>query len=149
MSSASLPSCGTGCAREISGSKAAGSIVPSKISAELTACTFGVPAAQARATVALIGDSHAQHWRSALAVLAKRRGWRVHDVSVPLCMFSTATTGADPPFDGRCPRWNADVLAWLASIANQLDLSLDDAMARYAQGCPSCHAAPCRCGDRY
>ena len=24
-----------------------------------------------------------------------------------------------------------DVLAWLASLANQLDLSLDDAMARY------------------
>ena len=40
-----------------------------------------------------------------------------------------------------------DVLAWLASIANQLGLSLDDAMARYERGCPSCHAAPCRCAD--
>ena len=29
-----------------------------------------------------------------------------------------------------------DVLAWLASIANQLGLSLDDAFARYASGCP-------------
>jgi NTP pyrophosphatase (non-canonical NTP hydrolase) len=38
-----------------------------------------------------------------------------------------------------------DVLAWLASIANQLDLSLDDAAARYAGGCPKCGASPCTC----
>ena len=29
-----------------------------------------------------------------------------------------------------------DVLAWLASLAEQLGLSLDDAVARYADGCP-------------
>jgi NTP pyrophosphatase (non-canonical NTP hydrolase) len=29
-----------------------------------------------------------------------------------------------------------DVLAWLASLANQLDLSLDDAMARYVENPP-------------
>ena len=29
-----------------------------------------------------------------------------------------------------------DVLAWLASLANQLDLSLDDAMARYVKDPP-------------
>jgi len=38
-----------------------------------------------------------------------------------------------------------DVLAWLASLAEQLELSLDDAAARYAQGCPRCGALPCRC----
>jgi NTP pyrophosphatase (non-canonical NTP hydrolase) len=38
-----------------------------------------------------------------------------------------------------------DVLAWLASLANQLDLSLDNAAARYAQGCPKCGASPCAC----
>ena len=38
-----------------------------------------------------------------------------------------------------------DVLAWLASLAEQLGLSLDAAAARYADGCPRCHAAPCRC----
>ncbi len=38
-----------------------------------------------------------------------------------------------------------DVLAWLASLANQLDLSLDDAAARYAAGCPKCHTTPCTC----
>ncbi len=38
-----------------------------------------------------------------------------------------------------------DALAWLASLANQLGLSMDDAVARYEQGCPKCHAIPCRC----
>lgn len=38
-----------------------------------------------------------------------------------------------------------DVLAWLASIAAQLGLSLDDAAGRYRSGCPSCGAVPCRC----
>jgi NTP pyrophosphatase (non-canonical NTP hydrolase) len=38
-----------------------------------------------------------------------------------------------------------DTLAWLASLANQLDLSLDDAVARYASGCPRCGSSPCGC----
>ena len=38
-----------------------------------------------------------------------------------------------------------DLLAWTASLANQLDLSLDDAVARYANGCPKCGATPCNC----
>ena len=38
-----------------------------------------------------------------------------------------------------------DVLAWLASLAEQLGLSLEDAVARYADGCPVCHATSCRC----
>lgn len=39
-----------------------------------------------------------------------------------------------------------DVLAWLASLANQLGLSLEDAAARYATGCPVCGSIPCGCG---
>ena len=38
-----------------------------------------------------------------------------------------------------------DVLAWLASLANQLDLSLDEAAGRYAGGCPVCGSMPCAC----
>lgn len=38
-----------------------------------------------------------------------------------------------------------DVLAWLASLAAQLGLSLDDAAQRYAAGCPRCGSTPCRC----
>jgi NTP pyrophosphatase (non-canonical NTP hydrolase) len=38
-----------------------------------------------------------------------------------------------------------DVLAWLASLAVQLDLSLEDAVQRYAAGCPRCGSSPCSC----
>ena len=39
----------------------------------------------------------------------------------------------------------ADVLAWTASLANQLGVDLDAAIARYADGCPKCSAIPCAC----
>jgi len=38
-----------------------------------------------------------------------------------------------------------DVLAWLASLAEQLGLSLEDAAGRYADGCPVCGSIPCAC----
>ncbi len=40
-----------------------------------------------------------------------------------------------------------DVLAWLASLANQLDCSLDAAVARYRDGCPRCARIPCACPE--
>ena len=41
----------------------------------------------------------------------------------------------------------SDVLAWTASLANQLGLSLNDAVSRYAAGCPKCHTTPCSCSE--
>lgn len=38
-----------------------------------------------------------------------------------------------------------DVLAWLASLADQLGLSLADAASRYTTGCPRCGTFPCAC----
>jgi NTP pyrophosphatase (non-canonical NTP hydrolase) len=38
-----------------------------------------------------------------------------------------------------------DALAWLASLANQLGLSMNEAVARYANGCPRCGVRPCSC----
>lgn len=40
-----------------------------------------------------------------------------------------------------------DVLAWLVSLAAQLDLSIEDAAARYAAGCPVCGSLPCACAE--
>ena len=39
----------------------------------------------------------------------------------------------------------ADVLAWVASLANQMDIDLTHAIERYASGCPRCSASPCAC----
>jgi NTP pyrophosphatase (non-canonical NTP hydrolase) len=38
-----------------------------------------------------------------------------------------------------------DVLAWVASLANQVGVDLNEAIARYAHGCPRCGASPCEC----
>ena len=40
-----------------------------------------------------------------------------------------------------------DVLAWVASLANQLGISLDEGASRFADGCPKCGAIPCRCAQ--
>ena len=39
-----------------------------------------------------------------------------------------------------------DVLAWLASLANQLEISLDSTAERFTSGCPKCYETPCSCG---
>ena len=40
----------------------------------------------------------------------------------------------------------ADVLAWLATLANIANVDLADAMAsKYGAGCPGCGQSPCRC----
>lgn len=38
-----------------------------------------------------------------------------------------------------------DVLAWTSSLANLSGVDLEDAAARYADGCPRCNATPCEC----
>ena len=42
----------------------------------------------------------------------------------------------------------ADVLAWLATIANVSGVDLGRAFeAKYATGCPGCHTSPCECPE--
>ena len=38
-----------------------------------------------------------------------------------------------------------DVLAWLTSLANLTGVDLEEAAARYADGCPRCGSSPCAC----
>jgi NTP pyrophosphatase (non-canonical NTP hydrolase) len=40
----------------------------------------------------------------------------------------------------------ADVLAWLATLANIAGVELEEAMElKYGTGCPKCHSSPCVC----
>ncbi len=39
----------------------------------------------------------------------------------------------------------ADVLAWVATLANQVGVDLSVAVERYAAGCPRCGNLPCSC----
>ena len=38
-----------------------------------------------------------------------------------------------------------DVLAWVATLANQMGVDLADAVRRYEHGCPRCSRLPCAC----
>jgi len=43
----------------------------------------------------------------------------------------------------------ADVLAWLATLANIAGIDLDKAVqAKYGLGCPGCKQVPCICDDK-
>lgn len=89
--------------------------VREKVTEAMATCAFGAAEQDAAETVALVGDSHAQHWRPAVGVVAKLRRWRVFDITVPHCLLTTTPSGIGPPFPTLCPQWDADVIAWLAA----------------------------------
>lgn len=77
-------------------------------------CTFGAPARRARATVALIGDSHALHWRAAVEIVAKSRRWRGYSITTAACPFSGAVAQLLPGFRELCVPWYERARRWFA-----------------------------------
>jgi hypothetical protein len=73
--------------------------------AGVSVCDFGVAPEQATGNVALVGDSHASHWRAALDVVAAERGWRGLSVTHTSCPFSKATKLLPEPTRSGCVRW--------------------------------------------
>ena len=39
----------------------------------------------------------------------------------------------------------ADVMAWLMSLASLKGIDMEEALRKYAKGCPRCERVPCRC----
>ncbi len=76
-------------------------------------CAFGVPDAQALHHVALIGDSHAAHWRSAFLTIALRQQWRVYAITRNSCALTTNGKPIPEPLASKCVQWRSDVLSWL------------------------------------
>ena len=80
---------------------------------ELYPCLFGTPPEQAVGTIALVGDSHAGHWRAALDVVAQKRRW--HGIS--LTQTGCPMTKAIPILKGRqrddCLAYNEAIGPWL------------------------------------
>jgi SGNH domain (fused to AT3 domains) len=75
-------------------------------------CAFGTPARAARVRFALVGDSHAAHWRAALAVVARVERWRGYSVDRSRCPFAALRKAT--PDAAQCARWNAAVRRWFA-----------------------------------
>lgn len=80
----------------------------------LRVCFWGTPEAQATRTVALIGDSHASHWRAAMQDVVRAKRWRAISISRAACPL----TLAHPALPGRhrtlaCMAWNRAVQRWV------------------------------------
>jgi len=42
----------------------------------------------------------------------------------------------------------ADVFAWLVTLASMTGVDMEEAIRKYANGCPACQAKPCTCGAK-
>ena len=75
-------------------------------------CGFGIdPAVR---SLALIGDSHAEHWRAAVEAVAEGEGRHGVSITRTSCPLTTARTELPEPGRTDCARWNRAVPRWLA-----------------------------------
>ncbi|MCW3013319.1 MAG: acyltransferase [Solirubrobacterales bacterium] len=90
--------------------------IPVSLKLQPFVCSFGtVKSATVKptATIALIGDSHAAHWRAALAPVALVRGWAGLSLTRSSCPFSATTPALEEAETTReCVTWNKQVPAW-------------------------------------
>lgn len=75
-------------------------------------CAFGVRSARAVKRVALVGDSHAVHWRAPLDRIARRKRWHALTLYRSSCPFTAATSQLPEPARSQCKRWAGDVVRW-------------------------------------
>ena len=88
---------------------------PLRVEGDLKPCGFGVTPADAQASIALVGDSHAAHWRGALEQVAQLKRWSGISITTSGCPLSRAMPTLEPPSRrARCRRWNAQLPRWFA-----------------------------------
>jgi hypothetical protein len=78
----------------------------------LNICGFGAPAGTSTATVGLLGNSHAAHWRAALAVVAQALDWQGLSITRSSCPFMRARIDLPRLEREACTRWNRGVVRW-------------------------------------
>jgi hypothetical protein len=89
--------------------------IPQKQDGLIIPCEFGVPESEARNHVALIGDSHAAHWRAAVEVVSQSLKWRGVSITRSGCPYTRAVPRLDPiTRRNQCVRWNRQIPRWLA-----------------------------------
>jgi hypothetical protein len=92
---------------------------PREAEGELNPCEFGVPAVDASATVALVGDSHASQWRGALEYVAQHRRWHGVSITRSGCPLSRVVPALEPASRRRnCLLWNAQMPGWFRRHPN-------------------------------
>ena len=81
-------------------------------------CEFGVPKTRAKESVALLGDSHAAHWRAALAVVAAAKRWHGLSLVRAGCPFSSVGRALRAELRRDCRRWKQRLPTWFAAHPN-------------------------------
>jgi hypothetical protein len=76
-------------------------------------CLFGVAPEDARGSVALVGDSHAAHWRGAIDVVAQRRHWAGVSLTSSGCPLTAAAIDAPADRQAGCARVIDGIVRWL------------------------------------
>ncbi len=90
-----------------------GGCLVNDVSATPKACVYGKPDAKTR--IALVGDSHADHWVPAVQKVAETHGWRLVTYTKAGCPFLTAEIAlalSNRPYS-TCTEWNRAVRAAL------------------------------------
>ncbi len=77
-------------------------------------CAFGAAPDRATATIALVGDSHAAHWRGALDEVARAKGWLGYSMAHSSCPLQLALRDLPEPRRSLCATWKRQVFAWFA-----------------------------------
>ncbi|WP_354702346.1 SGNH hydrolase domain-containing protein [Paraconexibacter sp. AEG42_29] len=82
----------------------------------LDICFFGATPREATRTVALLGDSHAAHWRNALDTVLAKHTWRAISIQRAGCPLTLARPNLPSPdrISG-CMNFNKAVQAWMAA----------------------------------
>jgi hypothetical protein len=75
-------------------------------------CWFAHRKKGSSATVALLGDSHASSWRSAVTVLARSQRWHALTIRRSSCPFNEARRNSPPNESADCARWVQATIGW-------------------------------------
>jgi peptidoglycan/LPS O-acetylase OafA/YrhL len=100
-------------------------------------CEFGVPLAESRHRIALVGDSHAGHWAAPLDVVARQEGWNVVMQVKSSCSVVAGDWRAGWATDAMtesCRAWGRDVSREIADDPS-IDVVVVSAISRsYVSG---------------
>ena len=75
-------------------------------------CAFGVAGSKAKRHFALVGDSHALHWRRAIDVVALKERWRGYSITTAACPYTTAVSRLAVGLREQCQEWFKAARAW-------------------------------------
>ena len=88
--------------------------------ATINLCTFGVAAAEAKGTIALVGDSHAWHWRAAVDVAARAEHWQALDSTRSSCPFTKGIADLSGTEASRVPAMEQEPAALVCRTTGHL-----------------------------